>query len=346
MSGSDLPTVPLSRVPDPAGAPPLRWGVLAPGGIAGSFVTALAAHTSQRVVAVASRSADRAAAFARDHAIERSYGSYDELVDDPEVDVVYVASPHSEHHAQALLAVAAGKHVLVEKAFTRNASEAADVVNAARAVGVMAMEAMWARFQPQTDVIRQLLADGALGEVATVLADHGQHFRFDPTHRLFDPNLAGGALLDLGVYPVSLASLAMGRPERVVAVGALTATGVDAQVSVVLTAGTVHAVLNATLLAKTPTAASISGSAGRVELSGPFYAPGTLCYTPLGGRPVTVDPGPIRGSGGLAFEAAELARCVAEGRLESPLLPLAETLAVMRTMDEVRRQIGVTFPGE
>jgi predicted dehydrogenase len=346
MTSSAVPTVPVSRVPDPAAAPSLRWGVLAPGGIAGSFVRALADHTSQRVVAVGSRSAERAAAFAGAHAIDRSYGSYAQLVDDPEVDVVYVASPHSEHHAQALQAVTAGKHVLVEKAFTRNASEAVDVIEAARAAGVLVMEAMWARFQPQTDVIRQLLADGALGEVATVLADHGQHFRFDPGHRLFDPNLAGGALLDLGVYPVSFASLAMGRPDRVVAVGDRAATGVDAQVSVVLTAGAAHAALNATLLAKTPTTASISGSGGRVELSGPFYAPGTLCYTPLGGPSMVVDPGPIRGTGGLAFEAAELARCVADGRLESPILPLAETVAVMRTMDEIRRQVGVAFPGE
>jgi predicted dehydrogenase len=340
------PALPVSRVPDPATAPPLRWGVLAPGWIAGAFVSAVAEHTTQRVVAVASRSADRAGRFARDHGIERSYSSYAELVEDDEVDVVYVASPHSEHHAQALLAIAAGKHVLVEKAFTRNASEATAVIEAARSAGVLAVEAMWARFQPQSDVIRQLLTDGALGEVATVLADHGQYFAVNPEHRLFNPELAGGAILDLGVYPVSFASLALGAPERIVAVGDLTSTGVDAQVSMVLTIGSAHAVLNATLLAKTPTTASISGSAGRVELSGAFYAPGTLTYTPLGASPLVRDPDPIRGTGGLAYEAAELARCVIEGRTESPLLPMSETLSVMQTMDEVRRQVGVTFPGE
>lgn len=343
---SSVPTLPTSRVPDPATAPPLRWGVLAPGRIAGSFVRALAEHTSQRVVAVGSRSADRAAAFAREHGIDRPYGGYSQLVEDPEVDAVYVASPHSEHRAHALQAIAAGKHVLVEKAFTRNAAETAEVMSAARAAGVLAMEAMWTRFLPQTDVIRQLLASGALGEVTTVLADHGQHFRFDPTSLSFDPALAGGALLDLGVYPVSFASLVLGRPELIHAVGDLTATGVDAQVSIVLTAGRVHAALSTTLLARTPTTASISGSAGRVELSGPFYAPGTLTFTPLDGQPQVAGPGAIRGSGGLAFEAAELARCAVEGRMESELLPLAETLTVMQTMDEVRRQVGVVFPGE
>ena len=339
-------TLPTSRVPDPAEAPSLRWGILAPGWIADAFVRALAAHTTQRVVAAGSRSLDRAEAFAREHGIDRAYGSYAELVDDPEVDVVYVASPHSGHHAQALLAIAAGKHVLVEKAFTRNASEAAEVIDAARSAGVFAMEAMWARFQPAADVIRQLLADGGLGEVATVLADHGQYFDFNPAHRLFNPDLAGGAVLDLGVYPISFASLALGTPERIVAVGDLAPTGVDAQVSIVLTSGPAHALLNATLLAKTPTTASISGSGGRVELSGSFYAPGTLTYTPLGRDSLVLEPGPIRRTGALAFEAAELARCVADGRTESPLLPLSETLAVMQTMDEVRRQIGMVLPGE
>jgi predicted dehydrogenase len=338
--------MPNSRIPDPRTAPSLRWGVLAPGWIAGSFVAALAEHTAQRVVAVGSRSAERAQQFAGRNGVERSYGSYEELVDDDEVDVVYVASPHSEHHRQALLAIAAGKHVLVEKAFTRNASEAAEVIDAARSAGVFAMEAMWTRFQPQSDVIRQFIADGALGDVTTVLADHGQHFVLNPAHRLFNPDLAGGALLDLGVYPVSFASFAIGRPDRVVAVGDLTPTGVDAQVSITLTAGEAHAVLNATLLAKTPTTASISGSAGQITLAGPFYAPQPLTYTPLGGEPVVVPPGPILGTGGLAFEAAELARCVTEGRTESPLLPLDETLAIMQTMDEVRRQVGFTYPGE
>jgi predicted dehydrogenase len=338
--------LPPSRIPEPATAPTLRWGILAPGGIAGSFVTALAAHTRQRVVAVGSRSAERAAAFAARHGIERAHGSYAELAADPGVDVVYVASPHSGHREHALAAIAAGKHVLVEKSFTRNASEAAEVIEAARSAGVLAMEAMWARYLPQTDVIRQLLADGVLGQIATVLADHGQYFDLDPAHRLFNPDLAGGAMLDLGIYPVSFASFALGTPDSVTAIGSLTETGVDAQVSILLTVGAAQATLNTSLLAKTPTTASISGTAARVELSGPFYAPGVLTLTALDGTRLVRDPDPISGGGGLSYEAAELARCVTAGMTESPLLPLHETISVMRTLDEVRRQVGVVLPGE
>jgi predicted dehydrogenase len=339
------PALPTARTPNPLDAPPLRWGVLAPGRIAAAFVTAVSRYTRQRVVAVGSRSLDRAQAFASAHGIDRAVGSYAELVDDPAVDVVYVASPHSEHASQALLTIAAGKHVLVEKAFTRNAAEARQVVAAARAAGVLAMEAMWTRFLPQTDVIAQLLADGALGQVTTVLADHGQYFTPDPHGRLFNPALAGGALLDLGVYPISFASFVLGAPDTVVATGALTDAGVDAQVSMTLVTGSAQACLNTTLLARTPTTASISGSAGSIELSGPFYAPGTLTLTTGAGRSVR-EPDPIEGHLGLCHEAAHVAQLVADGATESPLLPLDETVRILRTIDEIRRQVGVSYPGE
>lgn len=339
-------SLPVSRVPDPAAAPPLRWGILATGGIAGAFVTALAAHTRQRVVAVGSRSAERAQAFAARHGIARAHGSYHALVTDPDVDVVYVATPHSEHRDNALAAIAAGKHVLVEKSFTRNASEAAQVVDAARSAGVLVMEAMWARYQPQTDVLRRLLTDGVLGDVAVVAADHGQYFDFDPAHRLFNPDLAGGAMLDLGIYPVSFASMVLGSPESVTATGTVTSTGVDAQVGVVLDKGAAQAVLYTTLLAKTPTTAVISGTVARAELAGPFYTPGVLTVTFRDGTALAREPDTITGSGGLCYEAAELARCVTQGRRESPLLRWGETLAIMKTMDEIRRQVGVVLPGE
>ncbi len=337
---------PSARTPDPMDAPPLRWGVLAPGRIAGSFIDAMSRHTRQRLVAVGSRSLDRAQSFAAAHGADRAYASYEELVADPEIDAVYVASPHSEHRAQALLAITAGKPVLVEKAFTRNAAEAGEVADAAHAAGVLAMEAMWTRFLPQTDVVRQLLDDGVLGEVITVLADHGQSFAPDPAGRLFNPDLAGGALLDLGVYPVSFASFVLGNPDGVTSTGSLTDTGVDAQASMVLTSGRAQAVLNTTLLAKTPTTASISGSAARLEISGPFYGPGVLTLTGNDDRHLVRGPGAIAGHHGLCFEAAHFATLVAEGSTESPLLPLAETVAVLRTIDAVRAQLGVRYPGE
>lgn len=354
MTTQPLLALPTSRIPDPATAPPLRWGILSTGGIARAMTDALTAQTRQQVVAVGSRSEESARAFADSFGIDRAHGSMQALLADDQVDAVYVASPHSEHHRQALAAITAGKHVLVEKAFTRTADEAAEVVAAARAAGVTAMEAMWTRFLPHIDVLRQLLADGALGEIRTVLADHGQYFDRDPVHRLFNPDLAGGALLDLGIYPVSFASMVLGTPTRITAAGTLAFTGVDGQVSMVLEsagAGTsgirtnadspgAHAVLNTSLFGVTPTTASVAGTVARVELSGAFYAPGTLSYRHRDGGRLEVDGGPITGHRGLAYEAAHLAQLVADGRTESPLLPLDETVQILRTLDEVRRQVG------
>jgi predicted dehydrogenase len=339
--------LPVSRVPDPMAAPPVRWGVIGTGGIAQTFIDALHRHTRQEVVAVGSRTSERAAAFARSNGIDHSHGSYEALVSDPGIEAVYVASPHSEHRAHALLAISAGRHVLVEKSFTRNAFEAREVVAAARTKGVAAMEAMWTRFLTQTDVIRQLIADGVFGEIRTVIADHGQYFTFDPAHRLFAPALAGGALLDLGIYPVSFAHFVVGAPEHLQAVGELTETGVDAQVSAVLRTGPAHAVVNTTLAARTPTTASISGDGALLQLSGPFYAPASFTLEDVTGthhleRPTDA----IAGHLGLCHEAAHFAGLIADGATESPLLPLDETLAIMTTLDSIRDQIGMRLPGE
>ncbi|GAA1997009.1 Gfo/Idh/MocA family oxidoreductase [Nakamurella flavida] len=339
-------SLPTSRVPDPADAPPLRWGILAPGGIARSFADGLHRHTRQRVVAAGSRSLHRARVFADKFGVERAYGSYQELVDDPAVDVVYVASPHSGHHEQALLAIAAGKHVLVEKAFTRNATEAADVVRAARAAGVFAMEAMWTRFLPRTDVLTQLLTDGVLGELRSVLADNGQWFEPDPGHRLFDPEQAGGTLLDLGIYPISFAWSVLGRPDSFLASGTLTDTAVDAQVAMILQYPAAQAVLAATLTARTPTAASVSGTLARVEIGHPFYTPVPLVLIDRDGERITGDPEPIAGHLGLCHEAAHVAQLIADGATESPLMPLDESVAIMTFIDEVRARLGVGYPGE
>jgi len=333
------PAFPASRIPDPAGAPPCRWGILGPGGIAHTFADALAKHTRQRVVAVGSRSADRARAFAEAHDISRAHDSYDALVDDPDVDVVYVASPTGQHHEHALLAIAAGKHVLVEKSFSRTAAEARDMVAAAREVGVVVLEAMWTRFLPHVDVVRQLVRDGVLGEIRTVIADHGQLLTPDGAPRLHRPDLAGGALLDLGVYPISFASLVLGAPDAITATGEMAPTGVDAQVSAVLRTGSAHAVVTTTLTARTPTTASISGTAGRVEIAADFYPPSELVLTTPAGYSIReVDA--IRGHEGLCYQAAHLAGLVADGRRDSPLLPLEETVGIMETMDEIRRQIA------
>jgi len=346
MTASSGLRLPSTRTPDPMDAPVLRWGVVAPGGIARSFVAALQARTRQEVRAVASRSTDRAEAFAREFGVPAAYGSYEDLVADPDVDVVYVASPHSEHAAHAQLALRAGKPVLVEKAFTRNAAEARAVFETAESRGLFAMEAMWTRFLPHLDVVRQCLEEGLLGEVRLVAADHGQLLHPDGPQRLSDPALAGGALLDLGVYPISFASMVLRDFTDVTATGSLTPQGVDAQESVVVRndAGALGLV-GASMVASTPTTASIAGTAARLELATPFFDQSTLRLVGPDDEVLDVLE-PVDREHGLRFEAAEVARCIAAGATESPLMPWSETVAVMAAMDEVRRQLGFAFPGE
>jgi predicted dehydrogenase len=339
--------LPAPRTPDPRDAPTLRWGILAPGGIARSFATALRSRTDQQLQAVASRSLPRAQDFAADFGIETAYGSYSDLVSDPDVDVVYVASPHSEHRTQAMLATAAGKPVLVEKAFARNASEARDIVESASAAGVFAMEAMWTRFLPHIDVVRRCLEEGLLGDIHTVHADHGQALHPDGPVRLADPALAGGALLDLGIYPVSFAHFVLGDFADVTATGVRTDSGVDAQDAIGVTSSTgAMGVLGTTMLTRTPTVAAVCGTHARLEIDGPFYGPRAVV------RLVANDDTELDRftnedtEQGLQFEAAEVARRVTAGELESPLMPLAETLTIMDALDDIRAQIGVRYPGE
>ena len=336
-------TLPVARTPDPRDAPALRWGVLGAGGIAATMTTALQEGTRQQVVAVGSRDLGRAREFAGRFGIARAHGSYEDLVADPEVDAVYVASPHSEHHDHALLAIAAGKHVLVEKAFTRNEAEAVEVLDAAREAGVFVMEAMWTRFLPHVAALRGVIARGEIGDVVNLSADHGQWFAFDPAHRLYAPELAGGALLDLGVYPVSFALDLLGAPASVTAVGSLTETGVDGQVSVVLGYGDAQATLSTTLWSRTATTAVISGTAGRIEVEGAFYAPTSFRVVRHDGSSWYYDG--FSGEG-KQYQAAEVARRVAAGETQSPRMSWDSTLEVMRTLDEVRRQVGVVYPGE
>ena len=344
-------TLPEPRTPDPADAPALRWGILAPGHIAGHWATALREHTRQRLVAIGSRSPERAAAFARDHGVDRVHSSYEALVGDPAIDAVYVASPHSHHRDHALLALRAGKHVLVEKAFTRNAAEARELVAAASQAGVLLMEAMWTRYLPHTDVVRRALEDGLLGDVHRIVADYGVRAEHDPSHRLLDPALAGGALLDLGIYPLSFASAVAGaaglslRPTSVQAAGSLTATGVDAQVSAQVGYAAAQAQLFTSLLTASGHTAHVYGSAGRLDVDDRCYVPAGVTLT-VGDRTGTWDANRIAGYGGLSFQTAALATYVAEGRTESPLLPLDETVTILETADEIRRQVGVVYPGE
>ncbi|SHM97899.1 Gfo/Idh/MocA family protein [Cryptosporangium aurantiacum] len=319
--------------------PPLRWGILGTGAIARSFTADLLTLDDHRVVAVGSRAADTAQAFADAHGIPRAHGSYQALAEDAEVDVVYVATPHSGHAAAALTCIAAGRGVLVEKPLTIDAASATEVVDAARSAGVFCMEAMWTRFNPAIVRLRELLADGAIGDVVSIQADFGFAAPYDPASRLYAPELGGGALLDLGVYPISLASMILGEPSTVLAAGGLAPTGVDANTGILLgyESGAV-AVLHCSLRGETPMRATIAGTTGRIELPAPFFRADALTLHRSGAEPVT-EVFTLPGLG-YTFQAEEVARCVRAGLTESPLMTLDETLSIMRTLDQARAAVA------
>jgi predicted dehydrogenase len=333
--------LPSPRVPDSLDAPALRWGVLGTGWIADRFVASLGRHTRQVVTAVGSRSGDSAGRAAAAWGAERAHGSYEALVADPDVDVVYVATPHNHHLPHALLAIAAGKHVLVEKPVGLDAAEARAIGDAARDAGLFCMEAMWTLFLPKLDVVRQVLEEGWLGELRTAVADMGE--RFDADHRIMRADLAGGPLLDLGTYPVTLATWALGEPGAVTAVATPAPNGINGQLSIALaTPAGATAALQCTVLADTPVTASIAGSDGRVDIGRFFYRPGPFSVHLRSGEVLHWDE-PAVDHDALHFEAAEVARRITAGETGSPLRPWADTVAVLDVMDRVRAATGLDF---
>jgi predicted dehydrogenase len=340
----------LTVVPGPQLARPLpddrpvRWGILASGKIAHAFATGLALLPDAQIAAVAARRLESARAFADGHGIGTAYGSYRALVEDPDVDVVYVASPHALHHEHARMALEAGKPVLCEKAFTLSAAQAEDLVALARERGLFLMEAMWMRCHPLVRRLQQLLGSGELGTVRQVRADLGFRVDAPPTDRLLDPELGGGALLDMGIYPLTFAHLFLGAPDRVAAAATLAPSGVDLDIALALAyeSGAV-ASLTASMTAPTPRAASIATDLGRFDIPGPFHHPSSATW--VSGEHTETVSEPVIG-GGLAHEAVEVMRCLRHGETESPLVPLDETVQLMRLMDAVRHDIGVRYPAE
>jgi predicted dehydrogenase len=339
-----MTTPSLVEAPDPKTAPSIRWGIVGVGWMADQFANGVNAFTDSTVHAVSSRSLDKAQAFAASHSVAKAYGSVAELVADPDVDVIHIASPHSDHLANSLEAIAAGKNVLVEKPICRNAAEARVLIDAARAANVFVMEAMWTRYLPHMVELKRVIADGEIGEIVALSADHGQAFPFVPGSRWWEPSLAGGALLDLGIYPVAFAHDILGVPDSIIAAGQMTETNVDGQVSMILGYGsTTQASLQTTLWSVTPTVAAISGTRGRIEISENFYREASFRVI----RPDGVREFPYTGvPNGYAYEAAEVARRITAGEKQSPAMTPEMTLEVMATLDEVRRQIGLTYPGE
>jgi predicted dehydrogenase len=324
----------------------LRWGILGTGGIATSFTTDLVA-TGFTVVAVGSRTQESADVFAAAHGIPHAHGSYEALVADPEVDAIYVSTPHPFHYDNAKLVLNAGKHALVEKPFTLNAREAQEVVDLAKSLNLVVLEAMWTRWLPHMVRVRELIANGTLGEVRTVIADHNQHLPLDPAHRINNPDLGGGALLDLGIYPVSLAWDIFGQPTSVTAISAPTAsTGVDRQTAILMGyPDGQQAVLHTALDTLGPNKAAIIGTEGRIEIDSVWYTPTSFTVYDANGTVIERFNESVV-SRGMQYEAWALERLVADGLLEGVELPPSETVAIMQTLDEIRRQIGLVYPAE
>ncbi|SNX58018.1 predicted dehydrogenase [Streptomyces sp. TLI_55] len=326
----------------------VRWGILATGGIAAAFTADLVDLPDAEVVAVASRSEESARAFAERFGIERAYGQWGALAEDADIDVVYVATPHSAHRAAAGLCLEAGRNVLCEKAFTLNAREAEELVGLARERGSFLMEAMWMYCNPLIRQLKALVDDGAIGEVRSVQADFGLAGPFPPSHRLRDPAQGGGALLDLGVYPVSFAQLLLGEPSDVTARAVLSDEGVDLQTGALLSfeSGALASV-HCSIIGGTATSASITGSQGRIDVPYGFFFPDRFVLHRDGRDPEEFKADAAAGPrNSLKHEATEVMRALRAGETESPLVPLDGTLAVMRTLDAIRGRVGVRYPGE
>ncbi len=323
----------------------IRWGILATGNIAASLAEALNAATDAALVAVASRRQERAEVFGDRWGIPRRYGAYADLAADPDVDVIYIATPHSEHATDITLCLEAGKHVLCEKAFTLNAAEATEAVALARGKGLFLMEAMWMRFFPAMEQLRRWLHQGLLGSIRLLQADFCFHLPYDPAHRLYDPALGGGALLDLGIYPLSLASMVMGPPESATGHAHLAPSGVDDLDSIFLSyADGARAMLSCSQRIYRPREAFIVGTDGYVKIHDIFFRPDRLTLHLRGQRPED-HHFPIAGNG-YGYEVAEVHRCLRAGRTESALMPLDETIRLMQLMDELRAAWGVVYPRE
>ncbi|MBU3734319.1 MAG: Gfo/Idh/MocA family oxidoreductase [Candidatus Planktophila sp.] len=320
------------------------WGILGPGGIARAFAKDLTLLEGHTIGAVGSRSIDNALSFAKDFG-GTAYASYEELVKDPSVDAIYVATPHPAHHDNVILALNAGKPVLCEKPFAVNAGEAQAMVDAATKNNVALMEAMWARFLPHYAKVREIVASGVLGPILSIHADHGQRLADQNIPRLVEPHLAGGALLDLGIYPISLAHMILGNPASITSSAIMTNKGVDAQTSMIFTYQSgAQSVLTTTMIEQTPCRAVVAGLHGWLEIDRTFYNPASMRVV-LNDGTVTQYPNTYTGHG-LREQAESFKQLVQSGKVQSEILSWQDTIDIMKTMDAVREQIGLKYPFE
>ena len=321
-----------------------NWGILGPGGIARAFAQDLNLIQGHTIGAVGSRTLENAQKFSATFG-GTAYGSYEELVTDPTINAIYVATPHPAHHDNVVMALDAGKPVLCEKPFSVNAREAQSMVDAAARNGVALMEAMWARFLPHYGKVREIVESGVLGPILSIHADHGQRLADKGISRLVEPDLAGGALLDLGIYPVSFAHMILGTPSHITSDSVMTEKGVDAQTSMILTyEGGAQAVLTTTMIEQTPCRAVVAGLNGWLEIDRTFYNPAAMRVI-LNDGSTTEYPNTYKGHG-LREQAEVFKQLVLIGKLESEILTWKDTVDIMKTLDAVREQIGLKYPFE
>jgi predicted dehydrogenase len=322
----------------------IRWGIFSTGKIARAFATALQATPGAVLAGVASRTLEKAAAFTEEFG-GTPYGAYEELAAAPDVDVIYIGTPHPLHAPNALLALEGGKAVLCEKPFAMNRGETAQVVAMARARKLFLMEAMWTRFLPALEQARRVIDAGEIGTVSQVVADFGISAQVDPAHRLVNPDLGGGALLDLGIYPLSIASHLLGPVVQVQAMARMLASGVDAHTAFTLRhAGGGISSCTASMAARSAVELTVAGSAGFVRLDSLFYRSQSITVERMDGTRRQI-AAPFLGNG-YVHEALEVQRCLRAGLLESPRMPLDETLALMGVLDEIRAQTGLRYAAD
>ncbi len=322
----------------------LRWGFLGAGGIAPTIAKdfQIAGITIQ---AVATREMNRSNIFADLFNIPNRYDSYISLVNDPEVDVVYVSTTQNFHHRDALLAIGAGKHLLLEKPFTLSASQAIEIAEAAKAKNVFVMEAMWTRFLPTMVELFRLVSEGLIGEAKIVYADHSQHLLPKRAPRLWNPALGGGALLDLGIYPISFATRVLGIPTEIVGRSTLSEQGIDEITSIIFRYDNgAHAILETSMVTAGPVAATIHGTQGRIEIDRPFYEQTSFTVFNLENEVLNRYEGKIEGRG-MHYQALHVEECITAGLLESPIMTLTESVAIMKVMDEIRSQTDISYTG-
>ena len=323
----------------------VRWGILGTGIIAHAFATGLTYIDNAELVAVGSRAQETANEFGSEFRIPHRHASYEALANDPDVDVIYVATPHVFHKENSLLCLRAGKGVLCEKSFTINAGEAEELIKFARKQKLFLMEAMWTRFIPLVCRLREMLAERIIGDMQMFVADLGFRMDFGPEHRIYNPALGGGALLDVGIYPLSFASMVLGRPARVTSLAHLGETGVDERAAIILgyESGALGVLYTATST-NTPCEVIITGTEGHIRVPPLMLRPTKLTLSRAGEKeePIAI---PFVGNG-YNYEAMEVMRCLREGKLESDIMPLDESLEIMKTMDAIRAQWGLKYPTE